>query len=71
MYVYLIMVMQEPCLCLGCIWSVALTSAFLISWKAVVAGEVHFIAVGCCSELTGIRFSWYNVLDGGKYLMTS
>ena len=44
MYVYLIMVMQKPCLCLRCIWSVALTSAFLISWKAVVAGEVHFSA---------------------------
>ena len=44
MYVYLIMVMQEPCLCLGCIWTVALTSAFLISWKAVGAGEVHFSA---------------------------
>ena len=43
-YVYLIMVMQEPCLCLGCTWSVALTSAFLMSQKAVVVGEVHFSA---------------------------
>ena len=34
--------MQEPCLHLGCTWSVALTSEFLMSWKAVVAGEVHF-----------------------------
>ena len=43
-YVYLIIVMQEPCLCLGCNWSVVLTSALLMSWKAVVAGEVHHTA---------------------------
>ena len=40
-YVYLFIVMQEPYLCLVCTWSVALASAFLMSWKAMVAGKVH------------------------------
>ena len=37
--VYLIIVIQEPCLCLGCTWSVVLASAFLMSWKAVASSR--------------------------------